>query len=525
VLGVFSYNASGQNGSWTTNIALISPRAIGAAATVGGKVYMVGGGTWSCGVNSILQVYGSTANVWTNLPSMPTARYEFAAAELNGQLYAVGGNPGCGSPGQAFKAVEAYDPVANSWSTKATLPSASWGLGAASVNGKLYVVDGFNNNTYCYDPTTNGWSTKAVFPVSFSSGVMATFNGMIYCVTCDGTTSHTYAYNPTGDVWTAKSPMPTVRTAFTGAALNGFIYVVGGYNSGQLTNVFAYNPQTDTWSSVASLPYPLDSASATAANGLLYVMGGFDASHNTIGSVAVFTPSAVLTNVVIAPIAPVIVVTSNQQFTAAGYFNNGSNQTLTSNVTWTSSSPSVASINTNGVALGLTAGSTTIAAISGSVSNSTILTVEATPVITLQPTNNTVSPNGSVTLSVAATGGGLSYQWRLNGTNITGAISPTYNIPSVAATNVGVYTVVVSNVAGSLTSQSAIVGTTAIGMYAGVIVDGPIGSNYLIQAGSVIGSATNWTTRTNIALPSQPYIYIDYNTPFNSQQFYRAVPQ
>jgi hypothetical protein len=52
-------------------------------------------------------------------------------------------------------------------------------------------------------------------------------------------------------------------------------------------------------------------------------------------------------------------------------------------------------------------------------------------------------------------------------------------------------------------------------------VDGPLGSNYFIQAASNLTG--NWTTLTNVALPSQPYIYIDYNSPTNAQQFYRAV--
>ena len=55
---------------------------------------------------------------------------------LNGQLYAIGGNTGCGAP---MRAVEAYNPASNSWSSKALLPTASWGLGAASANGKIYV--------------------------------------------------------------------------------------------------------------------------------------------------------------------------------------------------------------------------------------------------------------------------------------------------------------------------------------------------------------------------------------------------
>lgn len=63
----------------------------------------------------------------------------------------------------------------------------------------------------------------------------------------------------------------------------------------------------------------------------------------------------------------------------------------------------------------------------------------------------------------------------------------------------------------------------SIKMFAGIILNnGQIGSNYLIQAS---GNLTNWTTLTNVALPTQPYIYIDYNSPTNPQQFYRATPQ
>ena len=147
------------------------------------------------------------------------------------------------------------------------------------------------------------------------------------------------------------------------------------------------------------------------------------------------------------------------------------------------------------------------------------------PTISMQPTNNTVSPNGTVTLGVTATGSGLSYQWRLNGTNIAGATFATYTIPSVNSTNVGVYTVVVSNAGGSVTSQTAIVGTTDIKMFAGVIVNGPLGTNYLIQSTTNLSNTNAWTIRTNLALPSQPYIYIDYSSPTNRQQFYRAYPQ
>jgi hypothetical protein len=235
-----------------------------------------------------------------------------------------------------------------------------------------------------------------------------------------------------------------------------------------------------------------------------------------------------LTNIVVSPANPVIGIGSNQQFTATGYFGDGSYHTLTnssgSNLLWSSSSSNVASITANGIATGLTNGVTTIAATSGSVSGNATLTVVSPPNISMQPTNNTVAPGGSVTFNVSAAGGDLSYQWLFDGANISGATAPSLTVTNVNAGTIGVYSVIVSNAAGSITSASANLASVGIAMFAGVIVDGPIGSNYLIQSASSLNS-TDWTTLTNVALPTQPYIYIDYTSPTNPLQFYRAVPQ
>jgi len=129
---------------------------------------------------------------------------------------------------------------------------------------------------------------------------------------------------------------------------------------------------------------------------------------------------------------------------------------------------------------------------------------------------------------VLATGGVLSYQWQFDGTNINSATGASLTITNVSVANTGVYTVIVNNAAGSVTSTSvtlaiASVGIKLLGGVADVIVSGPLDSNYVIQATSnLLGS---WTTLTNVSLPTQPYIYIDYSSPTNPRQFYRAVPQ
>ncbi|HYP54602.1 MAG TPA: immunoglobulin domain-containing protein, partial [Pyrinomonadaceae bacterium] len=82
----------------------------------------------------------------------------------------------------------------------------------------------------------------------------------------------------------------------------------------------------------------------------------------------------------------------------------------------------------------------------------------ALPVITSQPqpTNLTVQVGSNVTMSVAASGNSLSYQWQRNGAAIGGnasATTPTLNLTNVQLSDAGSYTAVVSNASGGVNSQ------------------------------------------------------------------------
>lgn len=79
------------------------------------------------------------------------------------------------------------------------------------------------------------------------------------------------------------------------------------------------------------------------------------------------------------------------------------------------------------------------------------------PSITTQPSSVTATVGQQASFTVVATGSApLGYQWRKGGTNISGAISATYTIASVAATDAGSYDVVVSGACTpSATSQTA----------------------------------------------------------------------
>jgi Bacterial Ig-like domain (group 2) len=107
-----------------------------------------------------------------------------------------------------------------------------------------------------------------------------------------------------------------------------------------------------------------------------------------------FFVNPTLTSISVGPTA-----TINQngtvQMSAVGTYNDGSTQTL-SNVQWSSSETTVASISASGLVTGVSPGTTTITGASGTVSGTASVTVALTNVtgITISPTSASAIVNG-----------------------------------------------------------------------------------------------------------------------------------
>lgn len=85
-----------------------------------------------------------------------------------------------------------------------------------------------------------------------------------------------------------------------------------------------------------------------------------------------------------------------------------------------------------------------------------VVTVNLAPVITTSPTSKSVVAGNSVTFSVVATGTPApTYQWKFNGTAISGATSSSYSIASVTTAQAGSYSVAVTNIRSNTTSGAA----------------------------------------------------------------------
>ena len=142
------------------------------------------------------------------------------------------------------------------------------------------------------------------------------------------------------------------------------------------------------------------------------------------------------------PANPTILVGATQQFTATGTYSDGSTQNLSSRVTWTSSKTAVATINTNGLATGVSAGATVISAALSGVTATNTLTVQAAPLVmttTSMPTG-TVSVAYSATLS--ATGGTTPYTWSIASGSLPGglALNAASGAITGTPTNAGTFT-------------------------------------------------------------------------------------
>ena len=112
------------------------------------------------------------------------------------------------------------------------------------------------------------------------------------------------------------------------------------------------------------------------------------------------------------------------------------------------------------------------------------------PSITTQPASQTVTAGQTATFTVAATGTApLSYQWKKNGVNLTGATSSSYTTATTTTGDNGAtFQVTVSNAAGSVTSAAATLTVSADSTAPTVLITAPVAGATL--SGVTVATAT-----------------------------------
>lgn len=95
---------------------------------------------------------------------------------------------------------------------------------------------------------------------------------------------------------------------------------------------------------------------------------------------------ATLTAIAITPLTPAIAIGATQQFTVSGSFSDGTTRDLTAVSAFASATPATASIAADGLALGKVAGTTQITATTGTLTASTVLTVNPATLLSIAVT-------------------------------------------------------------------------------------------------------------------------------------------
>ena len=225
-----------------------TPRSDFGIAVVQNKIYCIGGMRYYsyaghgegilCAVN---EVYDPLTDEWENKTSMPTTRQRPIANVVDGKIYLMGGFQYRDLPPPRTTITldinEVYDPESDSWTTKTPIPTITANPASVTVDNKIYVISGFQSNlNQIYDPQSDTWSqgTPILTTVALAGAGATTGEMAPKCIyVLGGYTSYdevslNQIYDPQIDTWTSGEPMPTARYSFGLAVVNDTLYAIGG---------------------------------------------------------------------------------------------------------------------------------------------------------------------------------------------------------------------------------------------------------------------------------------------------------
>jgi len=323
-----------------------------------GQVLVSGGSTCSlpgCPTNAA-EIYDPVANSFTLVPGgMNVPRFNHTATlTTNGQVVIAGGFSSCGSSCTSEASTEFFDPIAGTFTSSQSVANALAGhTGTLLANGNVLLIGGISAGVTLasdewYQPTS--FTPTGLVSVTVAPASLFLMPGQSQQLVARGTFSNGSTQTLQSVIWNSSNPSAAIISNSPGSS--GIV-----------------------------------NAQATGATTLTATAGdvGGSASLNVAG----------LVSLTITPPNPSIAVGTSQQLTATGTFSDGSQQNITTSVTWSSSNNSVVLIGSTpgfqGLAAGVVSGTATITANLGSVSANTSVTVQ-TPTTPNSPNIMSVSP-------------------------------------------------------------------------------------------------------------------------------------
>lgn len=209
--------------------------------------------------------------LWDTLSSSSETRLESQTALVGRQLFTFSGF----TDGLVISPVtEIYDLDNDQWSLGAPMPVAVTHMGAALVNGKVWIAGGFVGDhpgtatglVQIYDPVTDTWSQGPSLPsprasgaLVYLEGVLHYFGGLLPDRQTDLNEHLVLDLQASEEGWKERAELPYGRNHLGGVALAGYIYAVGGQHGhdglvDDVAYLHRYDSALDTWQQLSDLP-------------------------------------------------------------------------------------------------------------------------------------------------------------------------------------------------------------------------------------------------------------------------------
>lgn len=252
------------------------PRAGCAVGVVGGELVVAGGTYWREGRkfwSERVDTFDPVANLWTARASLPRPHGDVAALEHAGALFVFGG----GAEGAATSDV--WTLRDNIWTAPANLalPAPRRSSGAAVVGGTFYLLGGLSGTGSEFSLATSTvwaakpdgrWESRAPMPgpARFNLSVGVVGERIVVAGGCAEergairNLDEVIAYDPSADVWTMLGRLPFASRAGCGLADADGLLIFGGYTDKFEAGILRYDVPSGTTETVGRLPTGLAGA-------------------------------------------------------------------------------------------------------------------------------------------------------------------------------------------------------------------------------------------------------------------------
>src|SRR5688500_8491593 len=260
-----------------------------ALAESNGKLYLMGGYPQNRVTARTVQIYDIATDTWAYGPQLPLPNNHGMAASVNGKIYLIGGQLNADDPPNTnsyVNTVYELDPATGIWVTKAPMPTARSSGVAVVHDGKIYVAGGRlprGSDFAVYDPAADTWEVLPDLPTQRNHFTGAAINGRIHYVggrQGNGlsplmTTAHE-VFDPQTRTWTTAAPMLRPSSGMNGVMARGLFHIWGGEGpAGMFPDHDYYDPQTNTWTELPDMPMPVHGIVGSAfVDGLIWATGG-----------------------------------------------------------------------------------------------------------------------------------------------------------------------------------------------------------------------------------------------------------